>query len=45
MDVNLRSLHRFVSEPESDDSLVNTVMKKIHGGAVLEDVRSHALVR
>ena len=34
MEVNLRRLHRFVPEPKSDDSLINTVMKEIHGGAV-----------
>ena len=45
MDVNLRRLHRFVPEPESDDSLVDAVVKKIHGSAMPEYVRSHALVR
>ena len=44
MEINLRSLHGFMAQPQCDDLTINPVLQQIHGGAVAEHMRGDALV-
>jgi hypothetical protein len=45
MDVDLRRLDGFVTEPEGDDRLVDAVLQQLHRRTVPKDVGTDALAR
>jgi len=44
MKINLRRVHSFVPEPQSDDGTINAALEQIHRRAVSQDVRGDSFV-
>jgi hypothetical protein len=43
VEINLRCVHSFMSEPQRDDGTINAALQQVHRGAVSQDVWSDAL--
>jgi hypothetical protein len=41
MEIHLRRLHRFVTEPERNDGAIDAVAEELHRGRVSQHVRAH----